>query len=42
MPEEFREWARDTVVASGLGLLLGGGRKWAEERHAGGLNCVVT
>lgn len=35
VPEELKEWAQDTVLATFAGMLLGGGRQWAEERRAG-------
>ncbi|KAL4421905.1 hypothetical protein ABPG77_005189 [Micractinium sp. CCAP 211/92] len=35
MPEEFKEWAQDTLVAMLAGLLFGGGKRWVEERQAG-------
>ena len=35
MPEELREWAQDTMSATLAGLLLGGGKRWVEERRAG-------
>ena len=37
MPEELREWAQDTMVATLAGLLLGGGKRWLDERGAGGV-----
>lgn len=37
MPDEFREWAQDTLLATFAGMLFGGGKRWAEERSAGGL-----
>jgi hypothetical protein len=36
MPDEFREWAQDTLLATFAGMLFGGGKRWAEERSAGG------
>lgn len=36
MPEEFKEWAQDTLLATFAGMLFGGGKRWAEERSAGG------
>ena len=37
MPAELAEWAQDTMLATGAGLLLGGFMQWREERAAGPL-----
>ncbi|PRW60374.1 hypothetical protein C2E21_1325 [Chlorella sorokiniana] len=31
MPEEFREWAQDTLLATMAGMVFGGGKSWLEE-----------
>ncbi|EFN59863.1 hypothetical protein CHLNCDRAFT_49731 [Chlorella variabilis] len=35
MPEELREWAQDTLTATLVGLVFGGGKQWIDERGAG-------
>ena len=35
MPEEFREWAQDTLLATMAGMVFGGGRSWLEESRRG-------
>jgi hypothetical protein len=35
MPDELREWASDTMTALMAGLVIGGGKKYLEERGAG-------
>ncbi|GAB4814544.1 hypothetical protein N2152v2_001590 [Parachlorella kessleri] len=35
VPEELKEWAQDTTLATFAGMLLGGMQQWLEERRAG-------
>ena len=35
VPEELKEWAQDTTLATFAGMLLGGLQQWLEERRAG-------
>lgn len=35
MPEEFREWAQDTLLATMAGMVFGGGKSWLEESRRG-------
>ena len=35
MPEELRDWAHDTLLATAAGVGIGGVRQWLEERQQG-------
>lgn len=35
VPEELREWAQDTTMATFAGMFMGGGHQWLQERRAG-------
>lgn len=41
MPEELKEWAQDTLIAMLAGLVFGGGKRWVDERQAGGLRSAL-